>query len=1150
MTQRLTHPQRRAIDPAASVWVEASAGTGKTQVLTARVLRLLLGGTAPTRILCLTFTKAAAAEMHARIADRLSLWAMADDDRLGADIAALEGGAPGAALMGRARRLFARVLDAPGGLRIMTIHAFCQSVLRRFPLEAGVAPNFAVLDDVSAGELMQGARDALLRAEGPAPALGDPLRLVAEQASEEDFAGLMELLARERGRLARALDITGGIEGLARALRARHGVADVASDAALVGAAAAEGAFDRKGLAAACRALLQGSETDAQRGQAIADWLAAGADRRAALIDAYAEGFLTNGGAIRKTLATKAVEQKHPGTVAALRAEAERLLALAERRRALVVARSSEAIARLGAALLERYRQAKHAAAALDYDDLIEATCRLLEQPDTAAWVLFKLDGGLDHILIDEAQDTNPEQWRVVRALAEEFFAGLGARDAVRTVFAVGDPKQSIFSFQRADPAAFEAMRRHFAERVRRAGADWYDEALQVSFRSTRPVLALVDAVFALDPARDGVVAPGRTLAHEAHRAKDAGRVELWPIAARIGDDEPEPWAPPTTRSAIDAPSQRLAERIAERIADWVAHPRVLPSAGRPIRPGDVMILVRRRDALVEELVRALKDRRVPVAGVDRMVLTGQLAVMDLMALGQALLLPDDDLTLATVLKSPLFGFTEDQLFALAHGRPGRLWHRLKARAAADAGGPEAAALAAFDWLLKRADFLSPHALFAEVLSARGGRAKLLQRLGPDAADPLDEFLAAALAYERAHPPSLQGFLHWLEAGAAEIKRDLDQAGRDEVRIMTVHGAKGLQAPIVILPDTGQVPRELPKILWSDGDLPIWAPRVGVADSVALSARAAAKAAQDQEYRRLLYVALTRAEDQLYVTGWRGKNAMPEQCWYNLVQRGADGLKGAKALVTPDQPGEGWEGRALYLESAQMAAPERRDVAPAPARAEKLPDWARRAPPPEPDPPRPLVPSQPEPEEGEPPVIAPVGVEERRRFRRGLVIHRLLQVLPDLPPDRRRDAAKHLADRLAADLPAEARAEIAAVALGVIERPGLAPLFAPGSRAEAPIVGRVGGRILSGQIDRIVVTESEVMVVDYKTNRPPPRRVEEVPAAYLRQMAAYRAAIARVYPGRAVKSVLLWTDGPSAMELPGALLDRFDPAGAGGAPPP
>ncbi len=1155
MSRRLTDPQRRAADPAASVWVEASAGTGKTQVLTARVLRLLLAGTAPTRILCLTFTKAAAAEMHTRIAQRLGQWAVADEASLTAELAELEGRAPDAALLAHARRLFARVLDAPGGLRILTIHAFCQSVLRRFPLEAGVSPHFTVLDEGSAEDLMRRARDALLRSEGPSPAFDDPLQRITAWVGEDEFAELMQTLAGERGRIARALEASGGIEGLVAAIRARHGVTEVADERSLLQAACNDAAFDRAALSFAVQALLLGSKTDTERGQAIANFLALGLEQRVAGWPAYIDCYLTQKGEPRARLVTAAVEKKHPGIVDTLQREAERILAVAERCRALAIAEASEAVARLGAAMLGRYDQAKRTAAALDYDDLVERTVALLQRPGIAPWVLFKLDGGLDHILIDEAQDTNPEQWRVVQLLAEEFFAGMGARDGgARTIFAVGDPKQSIFSFQRADPKAFDDMRRHFALKVRAAGQDWRDEALEISFRSTRPVLSMVDRVFALDPARDGVVAPGRSLQHRAHRAEEAGLVELWPTAARLEDDPVQPWSPPTERIGSDSPRARLAATIAERISGWIRDGKPLPAKNRAIRPGDIMILVRRRDALVEELVRALKERNVPVAGVDRMRLTEQLAVMDLMALGQTLLLPEDDLTLATVLKGPLFGFNEEELFRLAHGREGSLWAALNKAALNWPDDIHAEAAEELRWLLNRADFLSPHALYAEVLSARKGRARLLRRLGPDAADPIDEFLSAALVYERAEAPSLQGFLHWLGAGAAEIKRDLDQTARDEVRIMTVHGAKGLQAPIVILPDTQQKPNQVSTLLWSGDDLPIWTPRAGLADQVAATARAVARLALDQEYRRLLYVALTRAEDRLHVTGWAGKNAPPVDCWYGLVAQGAAQLEGAEPWTDADFDADGWAGAAMRLESAQAHV----DPDPMPAALETvapihaLPDWARRSPPPEPRPPRPLVPSAPEPgEEGEePPVLAPIGAEDQRRFRRGRLIHRLLQVLPELPVADRPRAAERLLARTARDLDAATRGALAAEALAVIGRPGLEALFGPGSRAEAPIVGHVGDRILSGQIDRIVVTDAEVVIVDYKTNRPPPTRVENTPVLYLRQMAAYRAAIAGVYPGRRVRCVLVWTDGPSVMELPDALLAQARPASAGTGPLP
>jgi ATP-dependent helicase/nuclease subunit A len=1145
---KLTEDQLAAADPDASAWVVASAGTGKTQVLTARVLRLLLNRTPPTRILCLTFTKAAAAEMTTRIADRLGVWTTAPDVVLEKEIVSLGHGKPDRATLALARQLFARVLDAPGGMRIMTIHAFCQAVLQRFPLEAGLAPHFAVLDEAASRELLREARDALLGAQAAEPALGDPVAGVARHAAEDRFAELMEALVRERGRLAAALEDAGGIEGLAAAVRKRHGVAGVRDESAFLTAVSQEGAFDRPALTAAARALGRGGKTDQERARAVADWLALDPQARAQAFDAYVAAYLTQKSEIRKTLAGKAVAEEHPQALGALQAEASRVHAAEEKRRALVVAGATEAMLRLGAALLDIYERRKRAAGALDYDDLVHHTSRLLEKPDLPRWVLFKLDGGLDHVLIDEAQDTNPDQWAVVRALTDEFFAGEGARVEGRTLFAVGDPKQSIFGFQRADPKAFDAMRGYFAGRIAGARAEFRPVALNTSFRSVAPVLALVDAVFAEGAARDGVVAAGETMKHVAERGGDAGLVRLWPAAAPGEEAEPEPWSPPAERRGEDAPRARLARTIAAQARAWIEGEEKLESRGRPIRPGDIMVLVRRRDALVEELVREFKAQGIPVAGVDRMVLTEQIAVMDLMALGDALLLPEDDLTLAAVLKGPLIGFGEDALFALAHGREGSLWAALNARAEAAPDGTEARARAVLGKLLARADYVGPYALYAELLGAGGGRRRLIGRLGPDAGDPIDEFLAAALAFERHHEPALQGFLKWLRAGAAEIKRELDQSGRDEVRIMTVHGAKGLQAPIVILPDTMQAPTRLDPVLWGEGGLPLWSPRVELDDKEAADMRALARAARDREYRRLLYVALTRAEDRLYVTGWRGKREQSAESWHALIEKGAEKIAAIQPFEPPVGDGENWVGQSLELKSPQTAKDkdkreeEERDVVETPP----LPEWAVRPPEPEPDPPVPLTPSAEGEavagEPGEPPVLQPIGAEERRRFRRGLLVHRLLQVLPELPQEGREKAALALLQRWARDLDEAARAALARETLAVLGAPALAPLFGPGGRAEVPIIGRVGNRIVSGQVDRLVVLPEAVIIVDYKTNRPPPRRAEDAPPGYVRQMAAYRAVIRQIYPQRAVRCALLWTDGAFATLLPEAMLDRADPA--------
>jgi len=1112
--------QRRAAAPQSSVWVSASAGTGKTKVLTDRVLTLLLAGTPPHKILCLTFTKAAAAEMANRIADKLKDWATLPDAALDRKLIDLLGHPAEPDQTRLARRLFAQVLDVPGGMKIQTIHAFCQSLLRRFPLEAGLAPHFQVMDDRDSAELLELARDEVLSAarDEADPALAEALAEVVRWVGESGFPDLLDALTSERGRIKRMAGPP---------IRERLGLAADDTPDMVIARACADSAFAVDDCRRAVTILETGTVTDQKRAATMAAWLA-DPDGRAAGWPAYTLAYLTTTGEIRKALATK----KTAAALPALQAEAERVLRIAERLRAAVIAHASEALLMLGRALLAAYERHKTARALLDYDDLILGTGRLLtETAGAAAWVLFKLDGGIDHVLVDEAQDTNPDQWAVIRALTDEFFAGQGARPMVRTVFAVGDAKQSIYSFQRADPREFERMRDVLSQQVPAARQVWAEIPLRVSFRSTKAVLDAVDAVFNRDPGRDGVALDGEEIRHEPWREEDAGLVEIWPPVDPKDTDEAEPWKLPVERVRGDSPRARLARLMARRIHAMVGS-EMLESKGRPVRAGDVMVLVRRRNAFVEDLVRELKAQGVAVAGADRLVLTEQMAVMDLMALGQMLLLPEDDLTLATVLKGPLIGLDEEQLYRLAQPRSGRLWQALKE------SEEFAPAFAALSELLGLADRVPPHELYAHVLGNRGGRLKLVRRLGWEAEDAIDEFMALTLTYERGHPPSLQGFLHWLESGAVEIKRDLEQGDHDAVRIMTVHGSKGLQAPIVFLPDTLQSPSQTPRLLWlgERGEESLaWLPRSDLAEPECAAAIDATKRARDQEYRRLLYVAMTRAEDRLYVCGWRTRRAEPADCWYNLI-RAAVAQYGTES--TDDflaGHNETANSRVLRLTCAQRRPPQPDGHAPSGSSDQPWPAWVHQTAPDEPDPPRPLTPSQPDGEE--PPVRSPLGIDAGARFRRGVLIHRLLQTLPDLPADRRPQAAARYLARPAWELPAAVQTELAMEVSRVLQHPDFAAIFGPGSQAEVPIVGVIGERVVSGQVDRLLVTDSEVLVIDYKTNRPPPHLVAEVAPIYLRQMAAYRAALACIFPNRTVRCALLWTDTPRLMPLDGRLLD-------------
>uniref|UniRef100_UPI00311E28D9 double-strand break repair helicase AddA n=1 Tax=Ferrovibrio sp. TaxID=1917215 RepID=UPI00311E28D9 len=905
--------QRSAADPALSAWVAANAGSGKTRVLVDRVIRILLGGTRPGGILCLTFTKAAAAEMKIRLTERIGAWTILPDEKLKAELFDLLGRHIETADLATARRLFARTLESPGGLRLQTVHAFCEALLKRFPVEAGLPPHFEVADEPATAALLGEAQMRILEESRSDTELAALIGYFAARLDDSRFNLLLKGLLGRRRDLAAVLDAHGGAAGATAALARTFGLPGGASRDSLRTAQVA--AMPLADLRRAVAALAQGGTNDRKLAGALSGWLAAGCPP-AGFEEGWLAGFFTAGdpNKPRDKLATKTAETIMPGCGDILRAEQERLERLRPLLNAATVLEATGHLLRLGESLLAHYAARKRDLALLDYDDLILRARDLLVEPTRVPWVMYKLDQGIDHVLVDEAQDTSPDQWAVIAALAEDFFTGFGAREVERTVFAVGDVKQSIYSFQGARPQAFLDMRERFRRAALAADKSLLATPLEMSFRSAPAVLQLVDAVFAKEAARPGVVEPGATLIHRARRRDAAGRIEIWPPFKPDPKGDSEPWEAPLDYVGQYDPRKRLAEVIARQIRGWM-YTEMLPSLGRRLRPGDVMILVQRRSVFFNAMVQELKAAGVPVAGADRMQLAEQIAVRDLLALGQVCLLPDDDLTLATVLKGPLFNFSDDDLFALCWQREGRLWPGLRARA-----GEQPHWQAAFDelrGLMNRADLVTPFGFYAELLGAGGGRRRLVARLGSQANEPIDEFLAATMAYEHTAPASLQGFLLWFDGHAGVVKRDLEQ-GRDEVRVLTVHGAKGLEAPVVILPDCCDLPQERDPdgLLWdaaADAPLLVWPLRRDYDTPLSRDLRERRRGERMDEYRRLLYVALTRARDRLYVCGYlnhrTAEKGPPAESWYSLVAGGIAALEPQQEVALP------WGETGLRFES-------------------------------------------------------------------------------------------------------------------------------------------------------------------------------------------------------------------------------------------
>lgn len=1137
--------QTRSSNPATSVFVSANAGSGKTHVLVQRVVRLLLAGVPPAKILCITFTKAAAANMSQRVFTKLGEWVALGDDAL--DRALKESGIarPTTQTRMQARKLFASALETPGGLKVQTIHALCTRLLQQFPFEANVPARFAVLDDRDQADMMEHASLKVLldAAAKPMSPIGRALQTAMATAADTTFREVVTEAVLSRDHLLAWIAQAGGVEAavgeLSRALAIDANESIEAIEREII-----EGPnLPRSRWPEVAAALENGSIEDQKQAATLR------ACSEALLpVEGYLNVFLKQDKTFKARIVTSAIARARPGIAASFTAEKERLAPLIDRRRAAFTRDRTHALLAIATAVADNYRLDKQARGAMDYSDLIEKTLKLLDNT-SAGWVHYKLDRGVDHVLIDEAQDTSPQQWDIVARLISEFTTGAGAREAKRTVFAVGDEKQSIFSFQGAASREFDARRRELEQRFHKAELAFEKISFTYSFRSGAGVLQAVQSTFqpqdvyrSITTDRDGMPP------HMALTDAAPSSIDLWELELPPERQDMEGWRMPFDAVSRTNPEVVLANRIQREIKALVERGDLTGIAGRrrKLTYGDVLVLVRRRGKAFDAVIKALKHAGVPVAGADRLKLTEHVAVIDLMSLGDALLLPKDDLALAVALKSPLFGLDEDQLFALAWNRKGSLRAAVEERAKTDTTFADVARrLAACE---ARVTHDTPFAFYAWLLGADGGRARIMQRLGAEANDALDEFLELALGYERRALASLQSFLAWLRAADTEIKRDMEIA-RDEVRVMTVHGAKGLEAPVVFLADTTVSPTETQRVnlvrIPQGNDSPnaagltVWAGRKADDPALVASARETMKGEMDDEYRRLLYVAMTRAADRLIVGGCLPGNRreVSPTSWYALIR---EGLKRSGLVETEIKSDDGPVFR--YSKSDDLGAPADlfsvADAKPAIA----LPDWLRTPDQPRPAPRALIRPSTSGNDRSSARERAPN--QRERALQRGTLVHRLLQSLPEIPQQRRLDAATRFLARnaLHADGWTDVdRVSLAKEVLALMDDKRFALVFAEGSRAEVPIVGRLpelSDAPVSGQIDRLLIAPDQIWIIDFKTNATAPRQLADVPQAYVRQLALYRRVLALAYPGRAIRAALLWTEIPEMMEIPATNLDQ------------
>lgn len=1145
--------QSRAADPGTSAWVSANAGSGKTHVLAQRVIRLLLGGTEPARILCLTYTRAAAANMSNRVFQSLGSWSMMPDEELAERVREVTGRAPDAPMLARARRLFASALETPGGLKIQTIHAFCEAVLHQFPIEANIAGHFELLDDQMGAALLAEARRDLIggASGGKGMALEKAFAHILSIAREFGFEQLLQDVVEARDRLRAFID--GASDGGSYApLFTAFGFAPGETARSVAEAAWPVPGFSKAEFDRLVSAAEQTSAALVLKHIVPKAAAAFGNDDPLIRLRLMADGFLTDKREpYGETTFKKGLREALPGIMERYEAAAQHLIEALDRSSLLAMLEATRSAMTIADWLIARYERLKSARGFLDFNDLIQRTVNLLSRPDAGLWVQYKLDQGIDHVLIDEGQDTSPQQWEVVRRLTEEFFSGEGARAVERTVFAVGDEKQSIYSFQGADPEAFATVGHHFRQAAPAAGARFEQVELSWSFRSVQDVLLAVDRVFSSDVMREGVTTDLRTIRHRAVRANQFGHVEVWPVFTPQAVEEPDDWRQPIDHAS--APAVQLANKVAATIAGWMNGGDMVK--GRPIRPGDVLVLVRKRDRFVNALTRALKNLHVRVAGADRLRLTDHIAVKDLVALGRFVQQDEDDLSLAALLRSPVFGLSDDELFTISYRRDQlTLFAALRERAGLIGRDDIVVRLEA---LRNAAAFQRPYEFFAHFLSGErnnpGARSRFVARLGPESGEILDEFLSFCLAAERSGIFGMEGLLALLEGSAPEISRQMDQ-DRDEVRIMTVHAAKGLEAPIVFLVDPGSdaaIRQHLPRLIpfsapdnaWQ-GPGYLWRGPADIANSRSKALDTAAMAKAAQEYRRLLYVGMTRAEDRLIVCGYQGQRGPSAATWRSMVETALEDADGAERLPFDDQELTFLRFTVRPPGHAPAQHPEPQDKAAVAERHPAMPGALLAPPPAAPPRLRPLAPSGVslvvEPDDGAgpvgpSPVLSGAGAPAVA-LRRGIAVHRLLQSLPALDPDQRRAAAHRYLARAADGWPQGEMERTVTDVMAVLEDEAYAGVFAPGSRAEVEIMGtlQVGGseRAVAGKIDRLRIDADAVHIVDYKANRPAPATLAEVAPGHVAQLALYGALLAQVYPGRRIAAGLLFTDAPRLIEVP------------------
>lgn len=1046
--------QVQASDPKFSAWVSASAGTGKTKILTDRVLRLLLQNAEFNKILCLTFTNAAAGEMKERIASALSDWANAEPSALEQKLLLTLGRNCTKKELEQAKSLYDKYLNSDEKINVQTIHSFCQKLLKKFPLEAGVSPGFTIIDEIKSYQILKKTKNELLSKDALLP-INDYLNANFHEVTIDEI--ISEIIQNK----SKFLNTS----------------------------------YEHKYIKSKSQEIIESLNN-----VCVLDWQKissitlvkefVGANQSPERIKKF---FLTDSGQKRQRIVPQKIAKPGSTLYSDLEIIQDQVFALDQKEKAMQLELHSKLLSMLGSAILAEYEEYKEKKGLLDYDDLIIYACRLLKASDAKEWVLYKLDGGIDHLLVDEAQDTSFIQWQIIEALIAEFYSGDSKESKQeRTVFIVGDEKQSIFSFQGADVSSFTKMNSFLKDRMRYGDKDFKDLQLEISYRSAKEILDGVHIVF------DNICQkmPGLFKTNikklSAHRNMHSGSIEVWPLCTST--ETIDDFWPIATNEEAKTPQIILAEKISSFIQKQIASKRVLPATGKEIAPNDFMILFRTRDELTNDVIHALKKDNIEVTGLDRISLCDSLAVMDLISIAKFALNPYDDLNLCSLLKSPIFGLSEKELYNIAiNQKESSVWKMLQSN---DKYASLYKKLQNFIELYQASHVGN---FFQYIVDILGYRTVLNSHCGPDSNDTIDELLYACNNFHKQNNSSIQHFIFWIEEYNTSIKRSSTDTGK--VKIMTLHASKGLQSPFVILCDTTSIPTQTNRFQWNDDNILLSVKNSSLTPEYYKDIK---KQEQDKtyaEYLRLLYVGMTRAEDHLIICGYQGKRAIPENCWYELIRSSLS----KKSIINDD-------GSLIFGNKHQDVSPRKSEknydneieffsskLISETIRIKQKPIFSYNHP-------------------------SPLTKKDPMSY--GLIFHKVIEdslVVPDLNIMKTHP--------LIQTLNAESRKRMLSSIDKITNNQKFCNLVKKDFYTEISIGTKEEELTKAGRIDLMVIKNSEVIIIDYKSDINPPNSTQKIPKSYKNQLNFYKNITQTLYPKKDIITMILWLENGNLMEV-------------------